>query len=71
MQIEIHVSHAMSASDGIENGNGGRGGSAQAGRGATGGGNFVVEVCTSQEDDRWKEVSPGRGAAVRSIGETT
>lgn len=61
----------MNALDGGENGSGGRGGSAQAGRGATGGGHFVVEVCISQENDRWKEVSAGRGAAFTSFGEPT
>lgn len=65
-QIDIHFTHAMGAMDGVENGSGGRGGSVQAGRGVAGGGHFVVEVCTSQEDDRWKEVSARRGAAFRS-----
>lgn len=59
-QIEIHFSQATGPSDAAENGGGCGGGAlgtAQAARGATGGGHFVVEVCTSQEDDRWKEVS--------------
>eukprot|EP00752_Nemacystus_decipiens_P016176 g14468.t2 len=64
-EIDIHFSHATSASDGVENGNGGRGGFAQTGRGATGGGHFVVEVCTSQEDDRWKEVWKGTIGTAR------
>lgn len=50
----------MGASDVADTGGGcggGVGGAGQGGRGATGGGHFVVELCTSQEDDRWKEVS--------------
>lgn len=65
-QIDIHFCHGTSALDGAENGSGGRGGFAQPTRGTTCGGTFVVEVCTSQEDDRWKEVSACHGADFSS-----
>lgn len=53
-QIDAHLAHVMSAPDAAVD----FGGLESNGRGATaiGGRHFVVEVCTSQGHDRWKEV---------------
>lgn len=54
-QIERHIAHASRGTRDTEHGCSGEL-AKRTGRGS-GGGNFILEMCTSQEGDRWKEVS--------------
>lgn len=53
-QIERHFAHASRGTRDAEHGCGGEQ-AQRTGRGSKGG-NFILEICTSQEGDRWKEV---------------